>query len=480
MKIIFLMLIVFGIFLGITLAATETTLRARINPTGLEFFSGSGHHLIDEEIPKIEIPTIEIPITGGPGKGWVKVERLKINKFRTPSFDFQLSSNGISWQSRKGSAKLAGDWSAEYTLILPVEASGWVEIVVADIHMNVTAIATALDGRPQVEVQSCEADITHVDVSLGGSFLPWFVNLFRGPLSIVLKKEIHAQACRTARTLLLDEANAFLHSLPLHFAIGNDFFVNYYLLESPLFTNSYIQADLKADVVYSEKKCALPATQLGDDAGTHLGMITFWLSSQVPNCLLNSAHDGGLIQILINKDTSSVGNYLKTSCSFLSICMGKFFKKLRNDYPNQYIDLHFHSLTPPELTFKKDLATLNVTLAVDFYINPKGIKTKPLARLELITTSSIVPYIEGNRLVGTLNGTTAEAKEIFSTIGDVSSTFLSVFQKLFIVSDEILVNILLKKGVPLPIYDNVTIANSTVLNVFDGFVRVNVDFTTVS
>lgn len=100
-------------------------------------------------------------------------------------------------------------------------------------------------------------------------------------------------------------------------------------------------------------------------------MLTSWMSVSIPNCLIESAHRNQLVQVIISKNMPLVESYLRTSCGFLGICIGKFFPKLRSEYPNSYVDLFFHTYTTPVFTMSEaDGIMLNMSLAVDFFINP--------------------------------------------------------------------------------------------------------------
>ncbi|PIO57123.1 hypothetical protein TELCIR_21474, partial [Teladorsagia circumcincta] len=74
------------------------------------------------------------------------------------------------------------------------------------------------------------------------------------------------------------------------------------------------------------------------------------------------------------------------------------------------------------------------------------------------SSSIIIPEIVGNRLTGSLNGTQFQLWEDFSDIGEMSKRFLTMFEKVFAVTARVMVEAILHKGIPLPIFDNVTIS----------------------
>ncbi|VDL74208.1 unnamed protein product [Nippostrongylus brasiliensis] len=177
-------------------------------------------------------------------------------------------------------------------------------------------------------------------------------------------------------------------------------------------------------------------------------MITVWMSESVPNCLLTSAHEGKLVQFTVTKDVQDIASYLKTNCSFFSICIGRFFPKLKTDYPDQYIDLHFHTYVAPFIQMQDVLES----------------------------QSTVIPEMVNKRLGGSLNETDVQIWQDFSDIGDMSNTFLTVFDKVFTATARLMIGTLLQKGVPLPIFDNVTLADDSEIHVFEKHVRLNADF----
>ncbi|KAF1763630.1 hypothetical protein GCK72_011897 [Caenorhabditis remanei] len=457
---------------------TNETLKVRLNVPFFKFFSKNGHHVVDEEIPKITIPEIKLPFSSSIGKGVVKTNDLKIEKFSSPKIDFNLSNTGIRWWTSGGAIKLSGKWHAKFTELITIRDKGWLNAYATGIQMNISAAAYQLDGQPQVRIGECTVQIQKLDVEIGGSVISWLVNLFETPFSKLIKKVINEQACTAARGILIDEANRFLHSLPSHVDIGANFYVDYFLTENPHATRDFTEFDLAADIVYGKSVCHPVKVGNWTDASDSPGMLTTWMSVSIPNCLIESAHQNQLVKVLISKDISVAEPYLRTSCGFLGLCIGKFFKKLRTDYPNNHVDLFFHTYSTPYFEMsEKDGVMLNMSLAVDLFINPYA-KTKEniLARLVVDTQSDVEPYLNNTRIHGHLLNSTITARVEFSNIGTVSGAFLRAFSSVLSMTAREAVRSVLGVGIPIPSYDNVTIADSSHIEVFDQYLRANIDF----
>ncbi|CAD6187979.1 unnamed protein product [Caenorhabditis auriculariae] len=460
------------------LETSNETVKTRLNFEFFKFFSKSGHHVVDQEIPKITIPNISFPITTPLGAGSVSTDELKIDKFSTPHIDFLLTSSGISWGSRGGGVKLRGLWGAEFTQVVTVRDSGWVQAIATDIRLNLSAKVFALDGKPQIDIGECTVDIVHLDVQIGGSVISWLVNLFRTPFSALLKTVIHNQACVAAQGILLEESNKFLHSLPSHVDLGKHFYADYYLVANPRSTDEFVEVILSADVVYGNTTCKSSSNVSWSEAGVNPGMVTMWIADAVPNCFLASIHRGQLVQLLLTKNSPNFAGYLRTSCGLLSLCVGRFFPGLKQ-FPNQFVDVLFHTYKEPLLVSdpKKGLL-LNMTIAVDLYINP--MKTHPhdvLARIGLNTSTSVFPkLLPGGKIGGDLGYSNLDLYGVFSSIGEISPRFLRAFDSLLRETSKELVRTILRLGFPIPSLDNVTVADTTKIGVLNGHIRLNIDF----
>ncbi|PIO69236.1 hypothetical protein TELCIR_08947, partial [Teladorsagia circumcincta] len=133
-----------------------------IHCTELDVHVGSDElGLVDLEIPKITLPDITLDITAGPGTGKVSAHDLNITKFKSPNFNFLLSEKGLSWASNGGAVKIGGLWEAEYTIGVPLRESGWIEVLAADIQVNVSARVLDVEARPQIVLGDCTADILY-------------------------------------------------------------------------------------------------------------------------------------------------------------------------------------------------------------------------------------------------------------------------------------------------------------------------------
>ncbi|KAK6009130.1 LBP / BPI / CETP family protein [Ostertagia ostertagi] len=266
-----LLLLVFLAIAGPRAAADSPSnsadLKARLDLSAFKFFSKTAHHVVDLEIPKITLPDITLDITAGPGTGKVSAHDLNITKFKSPNFNFLLSE--------KGAVKIGGLWEAEYTIGVPLRESGWIEVLAADIRVNVSARVLDVEARPQIVLGDCTADISYFNFRIGGGVLPWLVNLFSSQISYALRKAIHNQACDSARSILLVNFNEFLLSLPLHIPIGQDFYIDYAIERNLTYNREFAEAELLADITGLVPK-----------------MLVIWLSETVPNCLLSSAHEG--------------------------------------------------------------------------------------------------------------------------------------------------------------------------------------------
>ncbi|EYC23326.1 hypothetical protein Y032_0015g2592 [Ancylostoma ceylanicum] len=338
--------------------------------------------------------------------------------------------------------------------------SGWVNVQTSDIRLNVSGKVVALNHRPQIILADCVAEVGSFYIKIGGGIIPWFANLFRSVISRAVQYAIRSRACEISRSMLLAEINNNLLSLPLHLPVWNNFYIDYAVEKNPIFTSSYVEAEAAAQVVYGNQSCYSSEIQKWSEADLSPKMFVVWMHESVPNCLLGSAHRGNLIQYVATKEMTSISSFLKTSCSLLSLtlCMGHFFPKLHKDYPNQYVDLHFHSYEAPFVQMENDTMRVNSTFAVDFHIHPMKDHPKSLARLMLVSSFSLHPKIVENRLTANVTKTENHFQKEFSDIGVISNTFLLLFGKMFAMTTSVMIRWVIREGIPIPVFNNVTIS----------------------
>ncbi|EYC40960.1 hypothetical protein Y032_0588g361 [Ancylostoma ceylanicum] len=363
------------------------------------------------------------------------------------------------------------------TLKFQVWSSGWVNVQASDIRLNVSGKVTALNHRPQIHLGDCSAELGTFHIELGGGMVPWLVNFFRGVISRTIKNAIRDKACEISRSVLLAEVNDHILSLPLHLPVWENFFIDYAVEKSPEFTSSYVEAEAAAELVYGAQTCPSPKIQEWTEEDLVPRMAVMWIGESIPNCLLKSAHEGKLITYTATKDKPSISSYLKTSCSLfsLTLCMGHFFPKLHTDYPNQHVDLHFRSHEVPFVQFTNDTIKVNSTFAVDFHIHPMKDHPKSLARLIVTSTSSLRPEIVKNRLAASVIDTENHFRQDFSDIGIFSNAFLFLFGKMFAMTTSALTRWMVAGGVPIPVFDNVTISGESEIRIFEEYIRLNTD-----
>ncbi|VDK18973.1 unnamed protein product [Anisakis simplex] len=182
----------------------------------------------------------------------------------------------------------------------------------------------------------------------------------------------------------MQEANEALLSLPTHIQVANNLYVNYRCERKPLATKDFIEAEVYSDIVYGNTTCDLPVARMDRDVESLNYMVDFWVSQHIPNCLLNSAHTSGLLNFVVDKDFDGgkLKSFLSTSCSLLSPCIGRLFPKLREEYPNEYVDFRFVTAQrPPLINVAPNGVHATASMFLDSFISPWTNQTSRLFRL---------------------------------------------------------------------------------------------------
>ncbi|KAI6235385.1 LBP / BPI / CETP family protein [Aphelenchoides besseyi] len=451
---------------------------------GLQFFSSIGHKIMNHELPRIPFPNISFPINNGPGSGFVSVHGLKIPKFTSPLFRFQLSPEmqGMTWISDGGLIKLVGKWNAEYTFLTTFYLHGWVNVLARDVRSNVTLSVHGTNGHPQVDLlDGCAVDVLDVHLSLGGNVIVWIVNLFKLDLSYALKQMIHEQFCELMKTTLLKQANEALQTLPKHVNVAGDVFLDYELERQPVHVlNNSVLGRTYVDVMLNNEACSLKTLPLEIEDIDSTYMANIWIEQIVFDCLLLSAHKNNLFHFVLDRSIyAKLNTFLATDCPWFEICVGKFFKKLRVDYPERHIQMNFYSAEPPTVSFAENTSAHVVSkFSVDLQIQPETGKpniTSTLARIEMDMTATVNSHIFNSRVCGTVNSTQVRFNEVFSNIGEISSAFLDTLHLILTPVIEVAGDTVLRLGIPIPLVENISLSNRTQISFGTRAIRINTD-----
>jgi hypothetical protein len=91
-------------------------------------------------------------------------------------------------------------------------------------------------------------------------------------------------------------------------------------------------------------------------------------------------------------------------------------------------------------------------------------------------TANVEPILYNQRLCGKINTTQVRFSEVFSKIGQISTSFLETLDMILSPVIKVAADTTLRLGIPIPLVENVSITNKSELSVEDGAIRMNADF----
>uniref|UniRef100_A0A8R1Y283 Lipid-binding serum glycoprotein C-terminal domain-containing protein n=1 Tax=Onchocerca volvulus TaxID=6282 RepID=A0A8R1Y283_ONCVO len=456
-----------------------STVRLRIAENGLRFFSKIAHHIVDDEIWKITFPQITIPIEDGPGTGEVNTTELTLRRFKSPIFSFKLTPpNGISWQSKGGSAELDAIWLLRYYFIAPIYLSGYIRAKMDNIRVYMETNLLVRDEHPQIEVTDCSVDIRKLNVYITGGVLQWIINLFRAQLAVVIKQTIHQEMCDIIRKAIAD-TNAALLALSTHVKLYKNIYIRYSCKKNPIAMSKYIEGEMVFDVMYGKDECVLPTKQMDSEVHSTKRMAYVWMSEYIPNCLLQTVYNNENLTFAITPSTSGgrFAGFLRTNCGFFEICIGKFLPTLRLRYPNRIVFFFIRLAGAPYTIIDANNIRIFANSTVDLYLpSEKQQQSQRLARLVMNSTIYAIPAISHRKLVGTISNVMIILHEQDSVIGHFSFQTLEFLEKVLAKAVKLFGGTALKIGVPLPLIDSVTISDDAQIITKNGYLHLDFDF----
>ncbi|MFH4974012.1 hypothetical protein AB6A40_000721 [Gnathostoma spinigerum] len=477
---------------------SESTFRVRLTSDGLRFFSNIGHRILNYEIWNIDFSSTELIIEDGPGSGSVTLRNLKVENFDSPVFTFKpVHPDGIAWKSKNGEIKLSGRWEVEYKVVFTFYFSGYMVISLSDLRTLLRLGIFADQGKPQFKIDQCQISIGSVDIQLSGGVIPWIVNLFHTKVSSFIKQQIEDKLCGVMQTSILYEANNDLLSLPSRFQTFHNLFINYNYQQNLISKANYVEANVYIDVVFGNRSCNLPVKSVKLGVNGTKRMLHIWLSDHIANCLAKTAYDADELVLIVDKsfEGGKFKDYLRTSCAFWQVCIGRFLPQLEKRYPNRSVLLHLYAKERPFIKTSHDGIRIRSTLLVDMLIDDNAqslseshhsISTNDskfshrmglsrLAQLAVNATSVVIPTLLNDKISGSISYTLIDIRELYSIIGHFDPEIVNFLNRLLASIIKYVGDAVLAKGFPLPILDNVTFTDDASIFTGRDFLRIDSD-----
>ncbi|KAI0219814.1 BPI fold-containing family C protein [Lamellibrachia satsuma] len=333
--------------LGLSEASDLPGLKIRLSAKALDYVSSAALDVMSTKLTGKSIDDHH----GQSGKTKYDITGTRITSFEKPVTGMTVApGSGITWKLSGGSVSMHGDWHYKYrrNRFIKLSDSGSFDASVSGLELRIS-IMLGMDnsGQPTVHTTRCSSEVGSANVHLhgGGS---WFYNIFNSAIERNVKSKLKDRLCEAARESIDKEGVKRMQSLNLQVIFAKLLMLDYRLVATPKFTNSYVESMHKGEVFQKGDMTEAPFQPLplpdGASDGSH--MMTLWASDYVLNTLGHLLQRYGLVQYrLSNKDLETHGkpHLLDTTCPG-DVCIGKFVDGVSKQFPNSSVLVHMVSI----------------------------------------------------------------------------------------------------------------------------------------
>ncbi|CAJ0597217.1 unnamed protein product [Cylicocyclus nassatus] len=449
------------------LAKQESNLKFRVYESAFNFLTGATTQLVEKAVNSFVFRDVDV----------------NVKQFKFPKMTAKLTAaNGVEFSSSGGALNVYGSWKGKYFfpfkhIPLDKKDDGWLNGYAAGLNVKFTGKVNSLEGHPQLEMASCTMELASYNYSMGGTgYLPKMLNNAEYLAERAVKNAIKALGCAVFTQRVIPFYNTLLAAVPLHMPFFDNFNLDY-ALEQPTYKDTFYDLVGSARVVYGDKACTAATAGQFTETDLKPQMVVLWFDESIMNCILGSMHDSGVINVPINKENvPNIEPFLKTSCTGVLPCVGTFFEKLSKSNPNKYIEMSLHSHELPYVKMVNGSITFGGVYALDLHLDSMYTNPKPLAKILLEGSITVTPSVVDSKLVGKVTQSSFKFRPGPSEIGDISPTFLAMFEGAFSKISSFVIDEILQAGIPFPEFAKLTMSKSTDIKVFDKMVRANVGF----
>uniref|UniRef100_A0A915JN68 Uncharacterized protein n=1 Tax=Romanomermis culicivorax TaxID=13658 RepID=A0A915JN68_ROMCU len=440
----------------------KSGLKFRFTSYGIRYALDLGEKFVNEKLKTAKLPAVRLELDAGPGKGQAVVRKLRISDYR--------------WGATDGSITVKGIWSAWYKFLVKVSVDGYFIATVQNLSLStILDVTKSDDGRPQIRVPSCRAQVGAIRLKITGGTVPKIVNFFRSALEEAIEGLIKKQVCEQVQNGLVERANAKIHSLPSKIKLRDGpFLLDYTLTKDPLVTDDFFEAAINGAITFEGERSLVPAPVIPETRESDR-MLYIWLSDFIPQSFFTSLHDHNLTRFEIDREKMpKAARYLRTKCPG-STCVGTFKEEIADEYPYKWVALEISTIEPPSLVFEQDKSLFAVQLKADMYIEPASKPENLIMTFLIEINATILPFFKSNNLTCNVTVDHLDLQVNYTTVGEISPLEIYFVVEYGRPALQDMINQRLAPGLRIPTYENIELLHPRVVQL-DRAWKIETDF----
>jgi hypothetical protein len=242
---------------SIVIAATTAVnpgAKIQANQAALNYAKGIGVEVMNKQLPGLHLPDISGQARDRSTKSisHYQLTNVILSRFTAPN----SGATATLQAPRSVNLKIVGMQAyvtADYKVTI---GSGWFSISKSGTVTASTSGASLVQavaviqagGKPQLNSGSCAANIGNLDIEFHGDLLDDIVNLFKSYIADYVKDELNGVLCSEISTLVANEANPFLKTIPTSIAVIDGFSIDYSLTSDPVATAQAVTVNMLGQV----------------------------------------------------------------------------------------------------------------------------------------------------------------------------------------------------------------------------------------
>ncbi|VDK47772.1 unnamed protein product [Anisakis simplex] len=358
-----------------------------------------------------------------------------------------------------------------------------VDRAVIKIHLT-TAINE--DGHLKTDLFECFVDPESVKMNFSETDSIVLTN-YIDYINDYARSQIQEILCSTFDTHLVPVISNRLMNTPMSAALFDQYFLNYALLETPRYTNNFVELKHRGNSFgilrqgrnrLNDFRLPFRPVSFPVPSKSH-GMVDFYMSNYTLSSLLYWMDQYKQFNYEISKksiNSSTIVGYLKSECGSAEVCAGTLFPALAAKYPNGIVQIRTHTITYPRVRLDEGKAFITMDSRVEASVQQPN-------RIERFLTASM--SVEMNLKKVTFNDYTLKGEmrinkfrifDVNSMVDGIDATsleFLVSALNELVIGDQIAKR--LQRGVKFPIIFDFTQRSSEVT--FErNRIRISVDY----
>ncbi|TKR78336.1 hypothetical protein L596_019155 [Steinernema carpocapsae] len=223
-----------ALLVSLTSSLDLPTAEVQLNQRGVDSISKVGIEVLNKQLPGKRISDFEGRFSKLDGS--YKLSGIQISKFFLDSKKSKVSLQPKNAVNVKVHG-LAFDFEGNYDLkgkigFIPFESKGSFVAQTVKASAEVTVEVDSNVGRPKLKLVGCSTDIGFFSISFQKGIVEEILKIFEELIGNILKKDLDVVICQQVDSIVSEDVDKFIESIPLEFGFLAGFHFDYALHEN--------------------------------------------------------------------------------------------------------------------------------------------------------------------------------------------------------------------------------------------------------